>query len=76
MKKTYRGFTIDVIVKGEGSGHLEGKRLDRTGTRNSKSLARNGGVEGYKTGGEAKEAGLRWGEEQINAYAENRRPTL
>ena len=76
MKKTYRGYTIDVIVK---------RKENRRWTANvwigpileiPRTLREKGELEDHKTRGEAKQAGLLWGEEQINAYIENRRPTL
>ena len=61
------------------SGHLEGgERLDRSSTRNSDGLASYGRIRRpHGPRDEAKASRpVCWGEEQINAYIENRRPAL
>jgi len=76
MRKAYKGYTIDVLVKRQESRRWTANVWIGPILEIPKTLRDMGELEGYKTREDAKQAGLRWGEEQINAYIENRRPTL
>ena len=76
MKKAYKGYTIDVIVTKNGKQRYTAKVWIGPTLKIPGTLRDMGELENLTGRDEAKQAGYLWGEEQINAYIENRRPAL
>lgn len=70
MKKAYKGYTIDVMVTRRESRSWTAKIWIGPILEIPKSLREMGKLEDNKTKEQAKQAGLLWGEKQINSYIE------
>jgi hypothetical protein len=76
MKKTHRGYTIDVIVTKNGKQSYTAKVWIGPTLKIPRTLCDVGKLENLMGRDEAKQAGYLWGEERINAYIENRHLAL
>lgn len=76
MKKAYRDYTIDVIVTKNRKKCYTAKVWIGPTLKIPRILRDMGELEDHTGREEAKKAGYLWGKEQIDAFIENRRPTL
>ena len=71
MKIEYRGYTIDVTVTRQMVS-WGAKVLIWPIVETIIALREHHEVEGYKSQGEAEEAGVQWGRKRIDLYAQNK----
>ena len=72
MKIEYSGYTIDVTATRQLDGLWRAKVLILPIVETTKDLREHHEVEGYKSQEEGEEAGLQWGRERLNLYAQNK----
>jgi hypothetical protein len=73
MKTEYRGYAIDVAVKRK-DGLWIAKVWIGPVAETPKALRPIGELAGYTSQRKAEDAGLRWGKERLNLYAQNKLP--
>ena len=73
MKTEYNDSSIEIKTNQKDGDCWTVVVQVRPGVKAVNALSDQRELEGYKNQGEAEKAGLRWGRDRIDAYAQNRR---